>query len=148
IGHLEPASGMAGLLKATLALERGCVPPSLHCQNPNPGIAFGELNLRVVREAEPIVATGAHYAGVNSFGFGGTNGHAVLAPPPLRAPVTRAAERRLPPLVISARSEEALRALAGSWRELLARTPPEKAPTLFRAAARRRDQHAHRLVAL
>ncbi|HEX3537584.1 MAG TPA: polyketide synthase, partial [Stellaceae bacterium] len=67
IGHLEPASGMAGLLKATLALERGIVPPSLHYEAPNPSIAFHELNLRVVREAEPIAKEGARFAGVNSF---------------------------------------------------------------------------------
>src|SRR5215212_3580233 len=54
IGHLEPASGMAGLIKAALALERGMTPPSLHCETPNPKIPFGELNLRLVHEIEPI----------------------------------------------------------------------------------------------
>ena len=54
IGHLEPASGMAGLIKAALALERGLTPPSLHCETPNPRIPFDELNLRLVHEIEPI----------------------------------------------------------------------------------------------
>ena len=54
IGHLEPASGMAGLLKAALALDRGVVPPTLHCETPNPRIDFAALKLRLVREAEPI----------------------------------------------------------------------------------------------
>src|SRR5229473_3407823 len=71
IGHLEPASGMAGLLKAALALDRGIVPPTLHCEAPNPNIAFDSLNLRLVCHAEPIPATRERrYAGVNSFGFG------------------------------------------------------------------------------
>src|SRR5262252_3276182 len=79
IGHLEPASGMAGLLKAALALDRRIVPPSLHCDTPNPKIPFGVLNLRVVRQPEPL-AGGCEraYAGINSFGFGGTNAHVVI----------------------------------------------------------------------
>src|SRR5437667_3644664 len=148
IGHLEPASGMAGLLKAALALDRGLVPPTLHCEAPNPNIAFDALNLRLIREAEPIVATRERrYAGVNSFGFGGTNAHVVLAAPPSgdkAAPVPKS----MPPLVVSARSEASLRELVQSWRGALAGTPVERAPVLLRAAARRRDHHAHRLVAL
>src|SRR5215813_7628146 len=82
IGHLEPASGMAGLLKAALALDRGIVPPTLHSETPNPNIAFDELNLRLVRDAEPIDAPRERrFAGVNSFGFGGTNAHVVLTAP-------------------------------------------------------------------
>jgi phthiocerol/phenolphthiocerol synthesis type-I polyketide synthase C len=145
IGHLEPASGVAGLLKAMLALENGIVPPSLHGETPNPAIPFGALNLRLVRQADPIAA-GKPYAGVNSFGFGGTNAHAILAAPPVRPPAS-AAEIR-PPLVISARSGAALRALAQQWRDTLAAATVSRAPLMLRAAARRRDQHPHRLVAL
>jgi len=148
IGHLEPASGMAGLLKAALALDRGIVPPTLHCETPNPNIAFDELNLRLVRDAEPIdAARERRYAGVNSFGFGGTNAHVVLAAPPSRDKPTPLPET-MPPLVISARTEASLRELVRSWCCTLARTPGERAPVLVRAAARKRDHHAHRLVAL
>jgi acyl transferase domain-containing protein/NADPH:quinone reductase-like Zn-dependent oxidoreductase/acyl carrier protein len=148
IGHLEPASGMAGLLKASLALDRGIVPPTLHCEAPNPNIAFDKLNLRLIRDAEPITAVRERrYAGVNSFGFGGTNAHVVLAASPsqdkaLPLPGT------MPPLVISARTEASLRQLVRSWCSTLAETPGERAPVLVRAAARNRDHHAHRLVAL
>jgi phthiocerol/phenolphthiocerol synthesis type-I polyketide synthase C len=142
IGHLEPASGMAGLLKAMLALERGVVPASLHGETPNPAIAFDRLNLRLVRAAEPIAA-GADHAGVNSFGFGGTNAHAVLGRPPERIPAP--ADTAPPPLLLSARSEASLRALAAAWRDKLAADPAKRAP-LLRAAARRRDHHPHRLV--
>jgi phthiocerol/phenolphthiocerol synthesis type-I polyketide synthase C len=148
IGHLEPASGMAGLIKAALALERGVVPPTLHCEAPNPNIAFDRLNLRLVRSVEPIVPDRRlHHAGINSFGFGGTNAHIVLSAPPRRETSLDAAAVR-PPLMISARSEGSLSALAQRWRNLLATTPPERLPTLLRAAARRRDQHPHRLVVL
>ena len=51
VGHLEPASGMAGLLKVVLAAERRMVPASLNFDEPNPVVAFDELNLEVVTEA-------------------------------------------------------------------------------------------------
>jgi phthiocerol/phenolphthiocerol synthesis type-I polyketide synthase C len=148
IGHLEPASGMAGLLKAALALDRGILPPTLHCETPNPSIAFEALNLRLVRDAEPIARAGAaRCAGVNSFGFGGTNAHVVLAPPPRREPETERSPL-MPPLVVSARSEASLRRLARRWRDALAEMPAERTAAAARAAARRRDHHPHRLVAL
>ena len=146
IGHLEPASGMAGLIKATLALERGIMPPTLHCETPNPNIPFDALNLRLVRSVETIGAGSC--AGVNSFGFGGTNGHAVLTAPPRRLEAARSADGPLPPLVISARTEASLRALAQSWHHTLAAAPVERTPALLRAGARCRDQHPQRLVAL
>ncbi|HJU19416.1 MAG TPA: type I polyketide synthase, partial [Stellaceae bacterium] len=145
VGHLEPASGMAGLLKAALALDKGLLPPTLHCETPNPNIAFEALNLRLARTAEPLAAAGRGCAGVNSFGFGGTNAHVVLgAPPP--APDQPALSGRMPPLLISARSEISLKRLAQAWRERLADMPAERMPALLRAAARGRDQHPHRLV--
>jgi len=148
IGHLEPASGMAGLLKAALALDRGFVPRTLHCETPNPNIAFDELNLRLTRDAEPIDAPRERrFAGVNSFGFGGTNAHAVLAAPPSRNEAKPAAGD-IPPLVVSARTEASLRELVRSWHRTLPTTPSEQLPPLLRAAARNRDHHAHRLVAL
>src|SRR5205823_1606995 len=148
IGHLEPASGMAGLLKASLALDRGIVPPTLHCEAPNPNIAFDALNLRLIRQAEPITAARERrYAGVNSFGFGGTNAHVVLAAPPSRD-IAASLPQSMPPLVVSARTEASLRELVRSWRSALTATPAERAPLLMRAAARNRDHHAPRLVAL
>jgi phthiocerol/phenolphthiocerol synthesis type-I polyketide synthase C len=148
IGHLEPASGMAGLLKAALALEREVVPPTLHCDRPNPNIAFEALNLRLVRDAEEMArTTERRCAGVNSFGFGGTNAHVVLAAAPRREDLPDLAEP-VPPLVISAATEASLRELVGGWREFLAAMPAQRLPGRLRAAARGRDHHRHRLVAL
>src|SRR5215469_12857097 len=148
IGHLEPASGMAGLIKAALALDKGMVPPTLHCEAPNPNIAFDSLNLRLACAAEPIAsAPGQRYAGVNSFGFGGTNAHVVLAAPPPREEAP-AGPAPMPPLVVSARTEASLRELVKAWCGTLDATPVAKAPILARSAGRSRDHHAHRLVAL
>jgi acyl transferase domain-containing protein/acyl carrier protein len=151
IGHLEPASGMAGLLKVMLTLQQGVIPASLHCETPNPAIPFDELNLRLV--ARPIRLprrAGRTLAAVNSFGFGGTNAHAIIESAPIpvataRAPTVRATTA-WPPLLLSARSPAALDALARYWRARLATAPLEEIAPALRAAARSREQHLRRLV--
>src|SRR5271166_4118805 len=82
IGHIEPASGLAGAIKAMLALDHDELPPSLHCEELNPDIPFDDLNLSVSAESVPLARDGKiRYAGVSSFGFGGANAHVVLADP-------------------------------------------------------------------
>ncbi len=80
IGHLKSAAGGAGLLKAALALRDKVLPPSVHCEHPNPNIDFAHSPLRVNTELRPwtISADSVRRAGVSAFGFGGTNFHAVL----------------------------------------------------------------------
>ena len=79
IGHAEAAAGIAGLIKAALALRERRLPPNLHFQRLNPHIDLGEVDLRFPAEA---VTGGFRHAGVSSFGFSGTNAHLVLAAPP------------------------------------------------------------------
>ena len=82
IGHLEPAAGIAGLIKTALVLHRREVPPSLGFERPNPAIAFDELRLAVVRDLTPLPDRSREpRALVNSFGFGGTNACAILRGP-------------------------------------------------------------------
>lgn len=149
IGHLEAASGMAGLLKAMLVAEHGTIPPSLHCATPNPDIPFAALNLALVPAAVTLPAddAGARLIGINSFGFGGTNAHAVLQPPPPGIhPPRDAGANMLPPLLLSARSEGALRSLAEAWRGQIAQAAPATLPALLRGVALRREQHKKRLI--
>ncbi|WP_146057254.1 type I polyketide synthase, partial [Streptomyces sp. SM14] len=121
IGHLEGAAGIAGLLKATLAVERGVVPPSLNFRSAPAGIPLERLNLRVETEAAPL--GGGGFVGVSSFGMGGTNCHLVLGPAP--DPAARAADSlrqdpaadgsALPvPVLVSGHTARALRAQA-TW---------------------------------
>ncbi|QKW10568.1 SDR family NAD(P)-dependent oxidoreductase [Streptomyces sp. NA04227] len=83
IGHLEAAAGIAGLLKAALAIRHRELPPSLHFRTPNPSIDLAALGLKVQEQhgswphpERPLIA------GVSSFGLGGTNAHVVLGEPP------------------------------------------------------------------
>ena len=137
IGHTEPASGIVGLLKAMLILERGSIPPSLHHETPNPQIDFAGLGLRVPVAAEPLRGE-RPVIGVNSFGFGGTNACALLgaAPPAPERPHPEAPGTPLPPLLLSARSLAGLRTLAHRWQTRLAATPSPALPALLRGAAR------------
>ena len=125
IGHLEAASGIAGLIKATLCIQHEAIPGNLHFDVPNPEIPFESLRLRVPRTLEPWTLNGTktRFAGVNSFGFGGTNAHVILesappAPEPAHAPSLFPAGAMILP--VAARSPEALQALAQSYRAFLA----------------------------
>jgi acyl transferase domain-containing protein/NADPH:quinone reductase-like Zn-dependent oxidoreductase/short-subunit dehydrogenase/acyl carrier protein len=125
VGHLEAAAGITGLIKTALCLQHRAIPKSLHFENPNPQIAFDDLRLRVAREPEPWPETHGQppRAGVNSFGFGGTNGHAILE----AAPDTDVAARIHAELAddvawmlpLSARSTSALSDVARSYLDAL-----------------------------
>jgi acyl transferase domain-containing protein/phosphopantetheinyl transferase (holo-ACP synthase) len=79
IGHAMPAAGMAGLIKAALAVHHGVLPPTLHVEEPHPGLAA--TRCRPVTSAQTWEADGPRRAGVNAFGFGGINAHIVLEEP-------------------------------------------------------------------
>ena len=79
IGHAETAAGVAGLIKVALALKHQQIPPSLHFHIPNPELALHKLPLQVQKNLTPWPQwSGPALAGVNSFGFGGTNAHVVV----------------------------------------------------------------------
>ncbi|KJR88229.1 polyketide synthase [Sporothrix schenckii 1099-18] len=84
IGHLEAASGIAGIIKAALMLERGFILPNHDFKVPNPKIPWKEWNMKVPINQRPW-PRGKKYISVNNFGFGGTNGHVVLAAAPFKA---------------------------------------------------------------
>ncbi len=95
IGHLESAAGIAGLIKTVLAVQHGKIPPNLHFHKLNPYIDIEGTPFQIPRE--PVAWTGPdRLAGVSSFGFGGTNGHFILAPAP--APASVATQPPVDPL--------------------------------------------------
>src|SRR5690606_14127590 len=108
IGHTTAASGVAGLIKAALALHHERIPASLHFDDPNPAIDFAHSPFFVASEARDW-KRGAEprRAAVSSFGFGGTNAHVVLEEAPWRPEsVTQPAGAEL--LVVSARTKNSL----------------------------------------
>jgi acyl transferase domain-containing protein len=107
IGHLDVAAGVAGLIKAVLALQHGTIPPSLHFESPNPMIDFANSPFFVNAEArEWQTVARPRRAGVSSFGMGGTNSHVVLEEACPEAKSTGSRPWAL--IALSARSEAAL----------------------------------------
>lgn len=78
IGHLEGASGVAGLIKTVLALEKAIIPPNTNFERLNPRIDAEFLNLSFPVKPMPWPTQGLRRASINSFGIGGTNSHAIL----------------------------------------------------------------------
>ncbi|MBU6178687.1 MAG: HAD-IIIC family phosphatase, partial [Verrucomicrobia bacterium] len=113
IGHLDVASGVCGLIKTALSLEKATLPPILYYQTPNPKIDFANSPFYVNAKLAPWTE-GRHgqprRAGISAFGVGGTNAHVILeeAPAVISTPSPRANQLFL----LSARTEEALAAAA------------------------------------
>ena len=121
IGHLEPAAGIAGLIKAALCVQRGEIPASLHCANPHPNIPFAKLGIRVASERQqwPLRAN-PRLAAVNSFGFGGTNACAIVQEAPRQNRSAAGTKKEEPVLLpISAASNKALAAMCGRLADVL-----------------------------
>ena len=133
IGHLESAAGVAGLIKVVLSLQHEVLPRNLHFANPSPHIPWESLPVRVVDTATPWRTNGRpRRAGVSSFGFTGTNAHVLIEEAPPQsvtvdecaaddvavAPESDASDERIGVFPLSARSPQALVALAqryGAW---------------------------------
>jgi acyl transferase domain-containing protein len=123
-GHTDAAAGVTGLLKATLSLAHGQIPPTLHYQRPNPHIDFAGSPFYVIDRLTPWPrAAQPRRAAVSAFGIGGTNAHAILEEAPLPAPPGPARPVQL--LVLSARSEAALAQAAARLGAHLATTPEQ-----------------------
>jgi acyl transferase domain-containing protein/NADPH:quinone reductase-like Zn-dependent oxidoreductase/SAM-dependent methyltransferase/NADP-dependent 3-hydroxy acid dehydrogenase YdfG/acyl carrier protein len=147
-GHLEAASGIAGLLKALLVLRHRHIPPTLHAQPLSPHIDFDGWRLDPCTEARPL-GRERLVVGVNSFGFGGSNAHAVLAAAPA-TPVAGPSERPGGPLpvLITARTPEALEAAAAGMAVRLREGGSKDFYDAAWTAARRRTLHPHRAAVL
>lgn len=150
LGHLEAASGLTGVIKVVLALQHRRLPASLHFRDPSPAIDWDRLPVRVstgMHDWRP--AGGVCRAGVSAFGFSGMNAHIVLeqAPP---APAVRAAapDRGHALLVLSARSNAALSALAGRYADHLQLRPDQALADVCHSAAIGRAAMPQRLALL
>ena len=160
IGHLESASGVAGLIKVVLSLQHEVLPQSLHFEKPSPHIPWDSLPVRVVDTATPWQANGRpRRAGISSFGFTGTNAHVLIEEAPAQ-PATpdeystgdvfsdAASESDVPGSVhvlpLSARSSQALVALAQRYGEWLNAHPKVDIADVCFTAGTGRSHFEHR----
>ncbi|MGY5024594.1 non-ribosomal peptide synthetase/type I polyketide synthase [Streptomyces griseus] len=124
IGHTESAAGIAGLIKTVLSIQHRTVPPHINLENLNPAIDPATLPYEIpTRPTAWPAHEGPARAGVNSFGFGGTNAHVVLEeapPPPPKTGAAPPAGRPWSILPLSARNPDALVELAAGIRGELA----------------------------
>ncbi|MBY0279056.1 polyketide synthase, partial [Candidatus Binatia bacterium] len=150
LGHLEAASGIAALIKTVLVLEHALIPPQVHFHSLTPHGTMAGTPLFVARTRERWAGGDRpRRAGVSTFSFTGTNAHAILeqAPAPHARPAD-GAERHpaaLHVLPLSARDDDALRALAGATAELLRVGDHAVADICFSASVRR-AHHAERVA--
>ncbi|WP_086845352.1 type I polyketide synthase [Amycolatopsis kentuckyensis] len=146
VGHLEGAAGIVGLLKAALCIRHRELVPSLNFETPNPDIPFDELKLTVQHRAEPWPRPDEPlYAGVSSFGMGGTNCHVVLSDwrtePAAEPPVPGVV-----PWVVSGKSAGAVAGQAGRLVSFLDERPGLDVAAVGRSLAVSRVRFDHRAV--
>ncbi|WP_371501897.1 SDR family NAD(P)-dependent oxidoreductase [Kitasatospora sp. NBC_00374] len=154
LGHTQAAAGVAGIIKMVLAMQHGLLPQTLHVGEPSTHVDWAEGAVELLTEARPWPETGRpRRAGVSSFGVSGTNAHTIIeqppAPPAPPAPATPAdgRPRTAPlPLVLSAKSPEALRAQAARLAEHLKARPDGSPVDLAYSLATTRTAFEYRAV--
>ncbi|RCI17302.1 hypothetical protein L249_3232 [Ophiocordyceps polyrhachis-furcata BCC 54312] len=146
LGHLEGAAGIVGFITAVLAAFHGQAPPQASHKEPNPAIDFRSLRLGIPLEAVDLRKGPSQglVVGINSFGAGGTNSHAIIQEPP------RAESRSVPShdcrvVLISARSSDALQAVARDVSSFIKSHKPKLADVAY-SLNTRRTRHSHLAV--
>jgi len=160
IGHLEGAAGIAGMIKTVLCLQHRWIPPIVHFEKLNPHITLENTRFVIPTEGSAWSAgSEKRFAGVSSFGFGGTNAHVVLeeaaeirqsSQTDANLP-TEAAAPEAQLLAISARSPKSLQTLVRSYQQLFSEQDSPGAPSISDicySAAVRRTHHNYRFAAV
>jgi acyl-CoA synthetase (AMP-forming)/AMP-acid ligase II/3-oxoacyl-(acyl-carrier-protein) synthase len=148
IGHLEAAAGIAGILKIALMFENRMISPHINLDELNPKIQLEGTRIEIPREPLSWPGTSALMAGVSSFGFGGTNSHVVIGPPPARESADPAVESQSQLLTLSTDNHAALLDLAHRYVGFLDKDPESFADVCFTAnTGRARLSHRIALIA-
>ena len=147
LGHLEAASGVAGLVKALYCIQHRQVPATIGIQTPNPHISFDDWNIQVVTETQKLKKNGKLVIGVNSFGFGGANAHVILeSHEPLTLKPYFHPKAKPLPIIISAKDPIALKALAAEFSALILDKSPGAFYDIAYNAVFRREWHEQRAI--
>lgn len=147
IGHLEGAAGVAGVIKVVLQMQHREIAPHLHLKQLNPYISLEGTSFSVPLEGQPWPSTGKRFAGVSSFGFGGTNCHVILeeAEAVLADATAPSPENSKVLLTLSAKGEKALADMADRYGTYLAKHPEVTLKDVCYTASQRRSHLSHRL---
>jgi acyl transferase domain-containing protein/NADPH:quinone reductase-like Zn-dependent oxidoreductase/NADP-dependent 3-hydroxy acid dehydrogenase YdfG/acyl carrier protein len=153
IGHTVCAAGAAGVIKTVMSMREGFLPRTLHLDQPTPHVDWSKGEAKLLSEAEPWPrGDSPRRAAVSSFGISGTNSHAILEEAPAELAGAGASERRAGtgplPFLVSAKSEEALKAQARRLRAHLQENPEIDQADLAFTLARGRAQLEHRAVGI
>ena len=146
LGHLEPASGVPGLVKAILCIQHRMVPATINLKTPNPNIKFDDWNLKVVTKNLPLDQNKKITIGVNSFGFGGANAHIILQNHEVPSADSHLQGTLLPPLILSAKGAEGLKDLAKDYALFLQGQTEDNYYDIAYSAAYHRDWYEHRAI--
>jgi len=159
IGHAQAAAGVAGVIKMTMALQHGQLPPTLHADVPSTHVDWSAGNVRLLTEPVPWAANGERprRAGVSSFGMSGTNVHTILEEAPaIDTTVPQepdpaggsgaAVLSGVAPWVVSARTDGGLREQAARLRELVLAQPELGSGDVAWSLATSRAVFEHRAV--
>jgi acyl transferase domain-containing protein/acyl-CoA synthetase (AMP-forming)/AMP-acid ligase II/acyl carrier protein/NAD(P)-dependent dehydrogenase (short-subunit alcohol dehydrogenase family) len=144
IGHLEAAAGIAGVIKTSLAFHNGIMPAQINYDSLNPEIILNGLPVEVTVKNIPT-EDNIKYAGISSFGFGGTNAHIILSPPPAFA-IDQKNRRPCDVLALSAKNEKVLNDLAVSYTKFIELNPSAKLEDITFSANTGREAMSHRLA--
>ncbi len=150
IGHLDAAAGVTGLIKTVLMLQHRELPPTLHFTRPNPQMDFAGSPFRLNDRLTDWAGDGKpRRAGVSAFGLGGTNAHVVVEEAPaIEAPRAAAkVDRPCHLLTLSAKTPEALRAVAAGYADHLERST-DRLADICHTATTGRAHWSHRAAVL
>lgn len=147
LGHLEAAAGIAGLIKTALCLKHKKIPPNLHYKTASPNIPFEKYCLKVpvcLEEFPPF--ENSHFAGVNAFGYGGTNAHAVLQS--YEATVESSPKGSTQPFLfpLSAKTSEGLKGVTKDLAVFLSENPDASLCDVSHTLSHKRTSFEHRLA--
>jgi surfactin synthase thioesterase subunit/3-oxoacyl-(acyl-carrier-protein) synthase/acyl carrier protein len=152
IGHLEPAAGVASIIKVVLSLYHGQIPPHLNFSKPNTHIDFNKYHFSIPRDLQSWPVYGnCRLAGISGFGFGGTNAHVVLRELTMEekksdasAPVSDSNSKEL--FTLSAKDPQALKILIERWVHFIEANPALSLPTICYNLHLKRSHYTHRLA--
>lgn len=147
IGHLEAAAGMAGLIKVVLAFQNEKIPAQVHFKTPNPNIEWDALPVKVADQNDRWrKGERPRIAGVNAFGFSGTNAHILLEEAPAAQPKTAEVKRPQHLLTLSANDANALHDIVTHYLSYIETHPDTRLEDITFTASARRTHFSNRLA--